>query len=150
VALFIPLLITDFFKKTGKIEHIGVILKKNKTFWTKKKIPQNSRAKLKTIGKNSMSRRTCPLPPSQVVLKKMPCPSTHRSRSRSRPSRQVHLKPENQHGLRKTYFVYSGFGMHDNGLLSKCSLVFIYFLTGQKTICRNFIHTIVKKTKSRV
>ena len=28
VALFIPLLITDFFKKTGKIEHIGVILKK--------------------------------------------------------------------------------------------------------------------------
>ena len=95
-----------------------------------------------------MSRRTCPLPPSQVVLKKMPCPSTHRSRSR--PSRQVHLKPENQHGLRKTYFVYSGFGMHDNGLLSKCSLVFIYFLTGQKTICRNFIHTIVKKTKSRV
>ena len=85
-----------------------------------------------------MSRRTCPLPPSQVVLKKMPGlghrSTTDRSRSRSRirPSRQVHLKPENQHGLRKTYFVYSGFGMHDNGLLSKCSLAFIYFFDWSK------------------
>ena len=31
---------------------------------------QNSRKKLKTQGKNSMSRRTCPLPPFQVTLKK--------------------------------------------------------------------------------
>ena len=30
----------------------------------------NSRKKLKTQGKNSTSGRTCPLPPSQVVLKK--------------------------------------------------------------------------------
>ena len=33
---------------------------------------QNSKKKLKTQGKNSMSRRTCPLPPSQVMLKKKP------------------------------------------------------------------------------
>ena len=31
---------------------------------------QNSRKTLKTEGKNSTSRRTCPLPPSQVVLRK--------------------------------------------------------------------------------
>jgi len=35
-----------------------------------KRKTQNSREKLKTQGKNSMSRRTCPLPPSQVMLKK--------------------------------------------------------------------------------
>ena len=35
-----------------------------------KRKTQNSRKKLKTQGKNSMSRRTCPLPPSQVMLKK--------------------------------------------------------------------------------
>ena len=35
-----------------------------------KRNSQNSRKKLKTQGKNSTSGRTCPLPPSQVVLKK--------------------------------------------------------------------------------
>ena len=54
----------DLHHLFGEIFKVG-------TFFPKlMRISQNSRKKLKTQGKNSTSGRTCPLPPSQVVLKK--------------------------------------------------------------------------------
>ena len=75
VALLIPILLTNIFKnrKIRKFcEGIIKILEFNHEKWKiypklKNKNPK-LKEKLKTQGKTSMSRRTCPLPPSQVLL----------------------------------------------------------------------------------
>ena len=74
VALFMPFLLTNIKKNRRICNDIVKILRffeKNIIISLKlKRKTQNSRKKLKTQEKNSTSRRTCPLPPSQVVLKK--------------------------------------------------------------------------------